>query len=64
MAILVLFEYFSGKLCLNFFTLILTASPIMIHFVRTFLIMRALRRQVWGAVCKATQYKILHHFFG
>ena len=19
---------------------------------------------VWGAVCKATQYKILHHFFG
>ena len=19
---------------------------------------------LWGAVCKATQYKILHHFFG
>ena len=19
---------------------------------------------VWGAACKATQYKILHHFFG
>ena len=21
-------------------------------------------RRLWGAVCKATQYKILHHFFG
>ena len=41
MAILVLFEIFSGKLCLNFLTLILSASPNMIHFVRTFLIMRA-----------------------
>ena len=20
--------------------------------------------QVWGAVCKATQYEVLHHFFG
>ena len=40
-AILVLFEKFSGKLCLNFLTLILGASPNMIHFVHTFLIMRA-----------------------
>ena len=38
MAILVLFEQFSGKLCLNFLTLTLSASPNMIHFVRTFLI--------------------------
>ena len=41
MAILVLFEEFSGKLCLNFLTLILSASPNMMHFVRIFLIMRA-----------------------
>ena len=39
-AILVLFEKFSRKLCSNFLTLILSASP-MIHFVRTFLVMRA-----------------------
>ena len=40
MAILVLFEKFLGKFCLNFLTLILRASPDMMHFVRTFLIMR------------------------
>ena len=37
MAILVLFELF----CLNFLTLILSASPNVMHFVRTFSIMRA-----------------------
>ena len=36
MAILVLFEYFSSKFCLNFFTLILSALPNVMHFVRTF----------------------------
>ena len=41
MAVLVLFEQFSGKFCLNFLTLILSASPSMMHFVRTFSIMRA-----------------------
>ena len=41
MAILVLFKHFSGKLCLKFLTLILSTSPNMMHFVRTFLIMRA-----------------------
>ena len=41
MAILVLFEYFSRKLCLNYLTLIQSASPNMMHFVRTFSIMRA-----------------------
>ena len=41
MAILVLFEYFSGKFCLNFLTLILSASPNKMHFVRTFSIIRA-----------------------
>ena len=40
-AILVLFEHFSGKLCLYFLTLILSTSPNMMHFVRTFSIMRA-----------------------
>ena len=38
MAILVLFEKISGKLCLKFLTLILSALPNMMHFVRTFLI--------------------------
>ena len=41
MAILVLFEQFSAKFCSNFLTLLLSASPNMMHFVRTFLIMRA-----------------------
>ena len=41
MAILVLFEQFSGKFCLNFLSQILSVSPNMMHFVRTFLIMRA-----------------------
>ena len=41
MATLVRFEYFSAKFCLNFLTLILCALPNMMHFVRTFSIMRA-----------------------
>ena len=43
MAILVLFEHFAGKLCLNFLTLIRSrpTSPNMMHFVLTFSIMRA-----------------------
>ena len=40
MAILVLFQHFSGKLCLKFLTLNLSASPNMVHFVRTFSIVR------------------------
>ena len=36
-AILVLFEQFLGKFCSNF----LSVSPNMMHFVRTFSIMRA-----------------------
>ena len=39
MAILVLI--ISRKFCLHFLTLILNASPNMMHFVRTFSIMRA-----------------------
>ena len=35
-AILVLFQQFSGKFRFNFLTLILSASPNMMHFVRTF----------------------------
>ena len=41
MTILVLFEKFLGKFCLNFLTLILSASPNIVHFVHTFSIMRA-----------------------
>ena len=36
MAILVLFEQFSAKFCFNFLTLILSASPNIMHFVRAF----------------------------
>ena len=35
-AILVLFEQFSDKFCLNILPLILSVSPNMTHFVRTF----------------------------
>ena len=41
MAILVHFVKFSRKFCLNFLTLILSASPNMMHFVCTFSINRA-----------------------
>ena len=41
MAILVLFEQFSRKFCLNFLTLFLSTSPNMMRFVRIFSIMRA-----------------------
>ena len=36
MAISVPFDQFSCKFCLNFLTLILSALPNMMHFVRTF----------------------------
>ena len=39
-ATLVLFGLFSGKFCLDFLTLNLSASPTMMHFVRTFSITR------------------------
>ena len=35
------FEQFSGNFCLCFWPLILSASPNMMHFVRTVSIMRA-----------------------
>ena len=41
MAILLLFEQFSGKACSYFWPLTLSASPNMMHFVRTVSIMRA-----------------------
>ena len=41
MTILVLFEQISGKFCFNFLSLILSVSPNIMHFVRTFSIMRA-----------------------
>ena len=41
MAILVLFEQFSGKVCSYFWPLILSASPNVMHFVCTVSIMRA-----------------------
>ena len=36
MAILVLFEKFSATFCLIFMALLLSTSPNMMHFVRTF----------------------------
>ena len=41
-AILILFEQFLGKFCVNFLPLNLSVSPYMMHFVRTLPIMRAL----------------------
>ena len=41
MAILALFDQLLGKFCLNFLPLHLSISPNMMHFVRTFSIMRA-----------------------
>ena len=41
MVILVLIEHFSGKVCLNLLTQILNTPPNMVHFVRTFSIVRA-----------------------
>ena len=41
MAILALFEQFSGKVCSYFWPLILSALSNMMHFVSTVLIMRA-----------------------
>ena len=40
-AILVVLEQFLGKFCINFLPLNLSVSPNMMHFVRTFSIMRA-----------------------
>ena len=40
MAILALFEQFSGKVCSYTWPLTLSASPNMVHFVRTVSIMR------------------------
>ena len=45
MAILVLFEEISRTFCLNFLILILNALPNVMHFVRSFSIMRA--KGVW-----------------
>ena len=36
MAILMLFEYFLARFCLNFLALLLSASPNMMHFARKF----------------------------
>ena len=41
MAILAFFEQFLGKVCSYFWPLTLSASPNMMHFVRTVSIMRA-----------------------
>ena len=40
-AILVLCEHFLDKNCFNFLTLIVSTSPNVVHFVRSFSIMRA-----------------------
>ena len=56
MAIFVLLEYLSGKFCINFLTLILSASPNMMHFIRTFLVMRAQGLKRLIAIEKAQNY--------
>ena len=48
-----LFEQFSGKFCLNFFTLILNALPNMMHLVRTFSIMLAFKSSISSSCIKA-----------
>ena len=48
MAILVLFEQFLGKFCVNVLSLILCVSPNMMHFVRTFSIYAFLRHKACG----------------
>ena len=47
MAILVLFEKFSDKFCLNFLTLILSASPNMTHFFSHIFDCACLRRKAY-----------------
>ena len=47
MAILMLFVKFSAKFCLKFLPLILSASPNMMHFVRTFSTMCYLRHKAY-----------------
>ena len=51
MAILVLFQHFSGKLCLKFLTLNLSTPPNMVHFVRSFLLKGKVKRG--GAMANA-----------
>ena len=46
-AILVLFQHFSGKLCLNFFTLNLSASPNMVAFCSHIFNCACLRRKAY-----------------
>ena len=52
-AILVLFEQFSHKFCLNFLPLYLSVSPNIMHFGRTFSIMCVLG--VWLIVIEKVQ---------
>ena len=47
MGILVRFEEFSAKFSFNFLTLILSASPNMLHFVCAFSIYACLRRKAY-----------------
>ena len=46
-AILVLFDQFLGKFCLNFLPLNLSVSPSMMHFIRTFLFMRVQDKRLY-----------------
>ena len=57
-ASLVRFELFSGKVCLNCWLLILSVSPNMMHFVRSFSIMRAWRK----AYCYGRGSKLWKNF--
>ena len=66
MAILVLFEQFSRKFCLNFLTLILSALPNMMHFVITLWIMHTfdyacLRRKAYRYLRSLKLWKNCKH---
>ena len=63
MVILVLFLQFLGKFCLKFLTLILSASPIMMHFVGTLSIMPALRHNRYRKGLKLWKNSVHHEHF-
>ena len=62
MAILVLFEQFSRKFCLNFLTLFPSAFPIMMHFVATPFMMHFVAPfappPLWLRLCMSNNLKI------
>ena len=63
MAILVLFAQFSAKFCLKFLFLILSASPNMMHFVRTFSTTCYLRHKAYCYQRLEKRFKIMKKLY-